>query len=256
MTFDDDAELYDRMRPTYPAQLFADLVGLTGLNGNSRVLEIGCGTGQATVPLAHLVGTLVALEPGARLAEVARRNLAEQPNARVVEATFEEWPAPDGEFDLLLSATAFHWVDPDVRMIKSTKTLRPGGSLAIISTHHVAGGTSGFFDEVQECYERFDPSTPPGLRLTPGDDITDDPNEFDESGRFGSVEFRRYDLQRTYTTDEYRDLLSTYSGHMAMPEAQRGALLHCIATVANSSYGGEVTKRYLTRLALAHTRPA
>ncbi|GIM98067.1 hypothetical protein [Paractinoplanes toevensis] len=57
--------------------------------------------------------------------------------------------------------TAFHWLDPDVRMIKAADLLRPDGSLGIVSTHHIAGGTNAFFADAQRCYERFDPTTPP-----------------------------------------------------------------------------------------------
>lgn len=50
--FDEVPELYDRARPTYPDELFADLTAITGVNERSSVLEVGCGTGQATRSLA------------------------------------------------------------------------------------------------------------------------------------------------------------------------------------------------------------
>lgn len=256
-TFDEDAELYDRMRPGYPSGLYTDLVELTGVGTTSRVLEIGSGTGQATLPLARLAGTVVGLEPGANLAAVARRNLAERPNASIVEATFEEWPLPNEPFDLVVSATAFHWVDPDVRMVKAAQALIPGGALAVVSTHHVEGGTwsadSTFNADIQACYERFDPATPPNLQMPTADDIHDDPRELDESGKFTRPTFRRYEWERTYTTAEYLDLLMTYSGHRALPRSQRNALLECIAHLIRAEHGGSVTKRYLTRLSLAKT---
>jgi 16S rRNA A1518/A1519 N6-dimethyltransferase RsmA/KsgA/DIM1 with predicted DNA glycosylase/AP lyase activity len=73
--FDEDAELYDRMRPDYPDDLFDDLAALAGLQRGSRVLELGCGTGQATLPLARRGFAVTAIELGPRLAEVARRKL-------------------------------------------------------------------------------------------------------------------------------------------------------------------------------------
>ncbi len=138
--FDEAAELYDRARPGYPAALFDDLAGLACCGPGCRVLEIGCGTGQASVPLAARGCALVCVELGPSMAAVARRNLARFPAARVVTAAFEDWPLPPEPFDLVLSATAFHWLDPAVRVVKSADALRPGGALATIATYHVAGG--------------------------------------------------------------------------------------------------------------------
>src|SRR5918912_2954256 len=92
-TFEEVPELYDRARPLYPAELFDDLVSYAGLEPGSRVLEIGCGTGQATLPLAERGFEVVCVELGAGLAAVARRKLAGFPRLEVVNAVFEEWEA-------------------------------------------------------------------------------------------------------------------------------------------------------------------
>src|SRR5687768_7131490 len=105
--FDEDAERYDRARPGYPAAVFEDLMRLARVGPGSRVLEIGCGTGQATVPLAERGCRIVAVELGAQLAAVARRKLARFPAVDVITAAFEEWPLPPEPFDLVVSATAF-----------------------------------------------------------------------------------------------------------------------------------------------------
>ncbi|MDG4810184.1 class I SAM-dependent methyltransferase [Micromonospora sp. WMMD1120] len=254
-TFGEDAELYDRCRPSYPPPLFTDLATLAGLGPHARVLEIGCGTGQATLPLARLGCAVVAMDLSPDMVAVARRNLAQFPNVTVVTSAFEDW-RPTGEpFDAVLSATAFHWLDPDVRMIRAADLLRPGGALAIVSTHHIAGGTDAFFADAQRCYERFDPSTPPGMRLTTDDETADETAEFERSARFGPVEFRRYEWQQTYTADEYRNLLMTYSGHRALAHQARDGLFACITHLIENVYDGEITKRYRNRLAIAPRTP-
>ncbi|WP_026421332.1 class I SAM-dependent methyltransferase [Actinokineospora inagensis] len=250
-TFGEDPELYHRRRPGYPRAMYADLA----VGKGTRVLEIGCGTGQATVALARSGCVVVAVELSPEMAAHATRNLAEFPDTLVVTAPFEDWPLPDGRFDLVFSATAFHWVDPDIRVAKSADALRPGGRLAVVSTFHIAGGSDAFFAEAQTCYERWDPSTPQGLRLLTSAGIPTDSTEIDVSGRFGPVAFHRYEWDQTYTTDEYTDLLLTYSNHRALPETARHGLIDDIADLADTRHGGRVTKRYLTQLAVAEVSP-
>ncbi|WP_137234730.1 class I SAM-dependent methyltransferase [Streptomyces sp. BPSDS2] len=270
-TFDEDAELYDRARPGYPPELYDDLVDLAGARPGRRVLEIGCGTGQATVPLAALGCRITAVEAGPRMAAIARRNLAEAEaaeaeaeagpgagagavSAEVVTAEFENWPLPAEPFDVVLAATAFHWIDPAVRVTRAADALHPGGALAVVRNQHVRGGTEEFFVEVQRCYERFDPATRPGMRPPEAGEVdnSDHTEEIERSGRFGDTVFRRYTWDRTYSTAEYLDVLRTYSGHRALPDAARNGLLACVAGLIDGHYGGRVTKRYLIELAVSH----
>ncbi|MDQ2934432.1 MAG: class I SAM-dependent methyltransferase [Chloroflexota bacterium] len=250
-TFDQAAELYDRARPGYPSALFDDLAIEASLHAGSRILEIGCGTGQATVSLAERGYEIVCVELGAELAAVARRKLARFPSVEVAAAPFESWPLPPRAFDAVISATAFHWIDPAIRVTKSADALRLGGVLATISIHHVAGGDERFFAAVQACYERWDPTTATARRLPNASDIASNSDELDRSGRFGPVLFRRYEWEVTYSTGEYLDLLLTYSGHRALAPAAREQLLGCIGELIQTHFHGRVTKRYLTELRIA-----
>lgn len=255
-TFDEDAELYDRARPGYPIQLYDDLVEFAGTVPRSRVLEVGCGTGKLTVPLAGRGCRITAVEAGARMAAVARRNLDEYPDVDVVTARFEDWPLPEEPYDVFVSATAFHWLDPAVRVPRAADALRPDGTLAVVRTQHVNGGTEEFFAEVQGCYERFDPATPPGLRPPAAADVdsSDHAREVAGSGRFGPTLFRRYERDLTYTTSAYLDVLRTYSGHRALADGAREGLLECVAGLIDGRYGGRVTKRYLIELGVSRRR--
>ena len=128
-TFDQVPELYDRVRPGYPPELFDDLEVVAGLTPESNVLEIGAGTGQATRSLADRGYQVVALELGSGLAEVARRRLAAFPKVEVITAAFEDWPLPREPFDLVFAATAWHWLEAYVRLAKTAHAQRPGGCL-------------------------------------------------------------------------------------------------------------------------------
>jgi SAM-dependent methyltransferase len=250
-TFDEDAERYDRARPGYPAELFDDLAALTGLKPGDRVLEIGPGTGQATVPLARRGYRIVAVELGAGLAAVARRNLARFPDVEVVNAAFEQWPLPAEPFDAVVSATAFHWIDPEARLARTADALRPGGALVVVTTHHVAGGDEAFFAAVQDCYERFMPGTAPGERLPPASGVPTLEAELEEGGRFAVAAMRRYERDIPYTSAEYLDVLATYSNHIALAREPRDKLFACIAALIDGHHGGRIAKRYLFELAVA-----
>jgi SAM-dependent methyltransferase len=252
--FDAVAERYDRIRPGYLPATVDDLVELAGLAPGDRVLEIGCGTGQLTVPLVERGLAVTAVELGAELAAVARRKLAGA--AEVVVGAFEDVPLEDGAFDLVVAATSFHWVDPAVRLAKPARILRPGGALAVVATEHVLGGTAPFFADAQDCYERWDPEhTPPGLRLTPAAEVPAAHPELDGSALFAPATQRRYEWDADYSTAQYRELLLTYSNHLAMPPETREGLLGCIGSLIDTRYGGAVTKRYLTELRVARRRP-
>jgi SAM-dependent methyltransferase len=251
LTFDEDAERYARRRPGYPEELFDDLARRVPLAPGSRVLEIGCGTGQATLPLARRGYHVTAVELGEAMAAAARHKVAAFDTVHIVRSAFEDWPLPEDGFDLVIAATSFHWVDPDIRMTKAADALRPGGALALITTHHVAGGTEDFFANSQRYYERFDPDTPPGLRAPTADEVPCDASEFDRSGRFGPVDFLRYQRDLPYTTSEYLDLIGTYSNHRALPDAARRGLFDGLAHLIDTDHGGGIVKAYLFELAVA-----
>jgi SAM-dependent methyltransferase len=252
-TFDEEAERYDRARPRYPGELVADLAGLTGLGPGSRVLEIAPGTGVLTVPLAALGCTVTAVELGPRLAEVARRNLAPYPRAGVVVSAFEDWPLPAEPFDAAVCASAAHWFDPVPWLTKISRALRPGGALATVGVHHIVGGTPGFFEEAQACYERWEPDTPPRLHL-PVTDVPRDNTDLDAAGWPGPVTFRRYERDLEYTSAEFTDVQRTSPGTIMLAPASREALLGCLGQLIDSRYGGRVTRRYLFQLRVARRR--
>src|ERR671910_1832171 len=106
-TFDGAALLYDEVRPGYPEALFDDVEDLSGIPPGGSVLEVGCGTGQATVPLARRGYRILSVELGENLAAVARRNLADYPLVEVRTGDFEHYALQEGAFDLAVSATAY-----------------------------------------------------------------------------------------------------------------------------------------------------
>src|SRR5918912_1486833 len=250
-TFEEVPELYDRARPLYPAELFDDLVADAGLEAGSRVLEIGCGTGQATLPFAERGLEVVCVELGAGLAEVARRKLASFPRVEVVHAVFEDWEAEEASFDAVVAFTAFHWVDPEAKYAKPARLLRPGGALAVAETDHVqVEGGDPFWAEVQADYDAVVPS--PENRPPPrAEEVGDLRAEIEETGLFAEVEVRRYLANVTYSAEEYIGVLDTYSPNRAMEPAKRERLFDLIRRRIEAQPSRTVRKTYLFTLNLA-----
>jgi SAM-dependent methyltransferase len=253
-TFGEVAEEYDRVRPGYSQALFDDLASLADLRPGARVLEIGCGTGQATRPLLERGYSVTAVELSPDLATVARRKLSSFSDLHIEVGDFESWPLPAERFDLVVSAQAFHWVDPSIRLIKTVAALHDGGRLALFGHEHVEGGDSEFFAQAQDCYERFMPGTPPGLRLTAADALPYVHWDLEHSGLFEAPEHRRYPFVVEYTAAEYLAVLSTYSGHRALSPDARADLFNCIERLIVEGLGGRVRKAYLTELAVARKK--
>lgn len=249
--FDDVAELYDRARPDYPPELFSDLVALTGLESGSRVLDIACGTGQATMPFARAGYRVTGVELGSNLAAVARRNLARFPRVDIEVAPFEQWAPGARRFDLVVCATAFHWLDPECRLRKVGEALRPRGAFAIVDTVHVDGGSRAFFESVQACYRRWDPATPADFRMPTAEDTPMRHEELATSALFDAIVSRRYFRELSYTADQYVDLLRTYSAQAHLPATDREALYRDIHALIEDRFDGHIRKMYLTQLNFA-----
>lgn len=130
--FDGVAAEYDRVRPVYPDELIDRAYRVAGLGDGDPVLEIGCGTGQLTRSLVARGLHVTAVEPGENLIALARQNVGSTGAAEFVNARFEDADCPPDHFRAAFSASALHWVDPDVSWRKIADALVPGGTLALI----------------------------------------------------------------------------------------------------------------------------
>lgn len=224
-TFNSAAQRYHQARPDYPAALFAELIRLADLQPGDRLLEVGCGTGKATVPLARRGYRLTCLELGPELAAAARANLAGFGGSRVVTAEFETWPPAERGFDLVFAATAWHWIDPVVKYRRAWELLRPGGHLAFWSaTHAIPAGGDSFFRDIQPVYDEIGEGLPAGASFPEPGQLPDSAAEIRASGLFEDVRVRQFDWEIRYDADGYIRLLDTFSGHLAMAGWQRDRL--------------------------------
>jgi SAM-dependent methyltransferase len=244
-SFDEAAEDYNRWRAGYPEVVVEDVLGCAHIESSSRVLEVGCGTGQLSVPLADRGIDLVAVEVGPNLAAFARQNLARFPKARVETAAFEDWLLPPEPFDAVLIANAFHWLEPDVRFSKSASGLRLGGYLTIGHAHHVRGGTPGFFEETQRYYMKWGLSDAPLFQLPSVSETPTMYPELDGRPEFGVVQRHRFEIPRQHSAESYVGWLKTDSLIASLDPDARDGFLDDIASLIDTKFDGTVSRNFL-----------
>jgi ubiquinone/menaquinone biosynthesis C-methylase UbiE len=130
--FDDVAEDYDRERRGYPDGLIDAACERGGLQAGDAVVEVGCGTGLLTTALLARGLHVEAVDPGANMIRLARRRVGEGAEVRFHHGRFEDVALPPGQFAAVFSATAFHWIEPDVGWARAAELLAPGGMLALL----------------------------------------------------------------------------------------------------------------------------
>jgi SAM-dependent methyltransferase len=238
-------------------------------------LEIGCGTGQLTVDLVTSGAPIVCAEPGPSLAEVARGKLSRFPNVEVVISSFEDFETSTLGFDVVVSATAFHWVDPKLSYAKAAVLLRSRGWLALVTNTHSRGGThtdERIAERVRHLHRRLAPEVGewdfPAAeqiqhRALSGGDIASvwarverklsDPPPVGHL--FGPPTVRTYPWLATYDTDGYLAMLASQSSYALMDPVRRNELLAGIGALIDEQLAGTVTKEYVTVLAVAGRLP-
>jgi SAM-dependent methyltransferase len=244
------ANTYHEAWPPYPAALFETIVAAPGIPPAARVLEIGGGTGRATLPLAERGFSIVGLEPGPRLAAEARHRLARFSLVNVEESLFEDARLDRESFDLVVSAQAFHWVDPAVGVPKVIDVLAPRGSIAffwrrtlvteralregIERVHTQIGGTALFRGRTFEAAE--------AIRA-----------DVETTGAFEAVAASTFSEPIVYDTAGYLRHLSVRPVNVAMPDDDRRRLLSEVARVVDAA-GGHVPLEIATLLYLARRK--
>jgi SAM-dependent methyltransferase len=225
LVFGEEAELYDETRPTYPDGLVDDLVAWTG--SERRALEVGAGTGKATRLLAARGVAVLAVEPSAEMASVARRATAGLDGVEFVISDFERADLSDRRFPLVYAAQSWHWVDPATGYAKARAALLEGGHL-VLFWNRPNWVRSALREALDEVYERFAPEMPlrPGVR----DIDAEERWELEIAGvdGFADPEVRRYDWALRHNADGYADLVATHSDVRLLDPERRGALLEGI----------------------------
>ena len=249
-------ENYHLARPPYPSSVWEVLRQRAGLRAGISILEIGAGTGLATEHLLdHGPQRLLAVEPDSRLAEFLRARL-HRPEFEVVEQAFEEVNEAPESFDLVVSATAFHWLDavPALRHIHAL--LRHGGAVALI--------WNVFGDNIRpDPFHEASAHLFAGHRESPsGGGTTQTPYGLDSEARLRDFEAASFHcdppvmFEWTLTLDPpaVRRLYATYSNVVALEAEKREELLDALEDLARGDFGGVVTRNMTTSVFIARPK--
>ncbi|MGI6200919.1 MAG: class I SAM-dependent methyltransferase [Christensenellales bacterium] len=248
-TFNTVCEQYDRWRPTYVPELYRDIFAAMPVGPGSRALEVGIGTGQATLPILQTGCAVTAVELGDQLAAFCRDKFAHYPGFEVVNQPFEAYEGPEGGFDLGYSASAFHWVPAPIGYPKMLRLLKPGGVFARFSNRPYRDkAREDLHQAMQAVYARYMPGVPEGAEHTEAD--TRAWARLAEQYGFVDTSWHLYRRTRTFTAAEYICLLGTYSDHIAIEAQTRGRFFAELEGVIED-FGGRITLFDTLGLALA-----
>ncbi len=250
-SFGADAQRYDAARPRYPDALVARIVS-SAPGATPHLLDIGCGTGIASRQFQAAGCTVLGVEPDPRMADFARGL-----GLDVEVATFEDWRHDGRTFDIVTAAQSWHWVDPSVGAAKAARVLRPGGRLAIFG--HVYEPPAEVAEAFAEAHRQAAPDSP--LNALPARrplglyqaGYAEFAERIRETGQFDEPEQWQFDWRRTYTRDQWLNLLPTTGGLTQLPPAPRAKVLNAVGDTIDS-LGGHFTMLHTTLATIATRR--
>lgn len=239
-SFGTDAARYDRARPSYPGALVDHIVAACP---GPRVVDVGCGTGIAARLFQAAGCQVLGVDPDARMADLAR-----QSGLEVEVSTFEAWDPAGREFDAVIAAQAWHWVDPVAGAARAARALRPGGLLAVF--WNVFQAPAGLREAFADVYGRvetglpFDPWARPLLEAYLAG-CAKAADAIRQTGEFAEPEQWRFDWDRPYSRAEWLDLIPTLGGHGQIPPDKLAELLAGLGAAIDAA-GGSFTMECAT----------
>ncbi|MCM1135587.1 MAG: class I SAM-dependent methyltransferase [Clostridium sp.] len=243
-TFDTVAAKYEKFRPGYTDDLYKTLFDYIDIDSSSNVVEVGIGGGQATLPILEKGCTLTAVEYGKNFSKLCRKKFEEYKNFSVITEKFENVSFADSQYDLVYSASAFHWIPEEVGYPKVYAMLKKGGAFARFANHpHPAKGNPALSAEIEKLYSTY-------YYQYYGKEVKSEKEYSKEQAaqraqiavRYGFADSRyaMFYRTRTFSAEEYVELLGTYSDHIAVEEGIRTEFFSKIKE-AIDRHGGALT---------------
>ncbi len=251
--FDNIVVDYEKIRQAYPEQLIADILDYMGPD-KVNALDIGAGTGKASAPFLEAGFNLTAVEIGANMSEYLSIKFEDYDSFNVITSAFEDAQLEEESFDLIYSATAFHWVEAEVGCPKVFRLLKDGGSFALFRYTTVPSCGEVLYEEIQKSYEKYfyKPYVKPVRKAY---EEYKEPSEIRRGFGFENLEqygfkdtkILLYKTSKVFSAKEYLALLDTFSDHRNLPDADRTALYKEIEE-AILKHGGQQEVDYVFQL--------
>lgn len=245
-SFGSDVERYDRARPTYPDELMARIRTMAP---GPDVLDVGCGTGIQARQLEAAGARVLGIEPDGRMAAYARGR-----GLDVEESRFEDWEAAGRTFDAVITAQAWHWVDPVAGAAKVKTVLRPGGLFAAF--WHVFDAPEPIGAALVEAVRDvvpdlpFDPAALMRADKAYEKGAVTTGERFGEVGGFGEPEQWRFSWERHYTRAEWLDFVPTQGFLTRLTAEQRTPILEAVGNAIDDLGGSFVLSTVTVGVAL------
>ncbi len=243
-TFDTVASAYEKFRPGYTDELYKVIFDYIPLNESCYAAEIGIGGGQATLPILKTGCNLTAVEYGKQFSELCEEKFREYRNFNIITNKFENVEFPNDTFDLIYSASAFHWVPEDIGYTKVFSMLKSGGAFARFANHpYPAKDNLPLAKEIDRIYAahyyKYYNRKQKVLTEYSREDALQRAKIAEKYG-FADIKYAIFHRTRTFSANEYSALLGTYSDHIAIEENIRKEFFLKIEEAINN-YGGSIT---------------
>lgn len=243
-TFDTVADKYEKLRPGYTDELYRTLFNYINIDSSSNVVEIGIGGGQATLPVLEKECNLTAVEYGENFSKLCRKKFGGFEKFSVITEKFENVSFTGLQYDLVYSASAFHWIPEDIGYPKVYSMLKSGGAFARFASHpYHDKGNPVLSAEIDKLYSKY-------YYQYYGKDIKQEKEYSEEqavqrariASKYGFVDIKHamFYRTRTFSAKEYVELLGTYSDHIAIEENIRMEFFSEIEEAINK-HGGLFT---------------
>ncbi len=242
-TFDTVADTYEKLRPGYVDEVYQTIFEYKPIDDTSRVVEIGIGGGQATLPFLKTGCDLLAIDYGENFCKICREKFKSYPNFSAVSGKFEDIDM-GGEYDLIYSASAFHWIDEEIGYKKVYDMLKCGGVFARFANHPFRDkGNTELSAEIDRIYAEYyytyhNKEPRPLIEYT--EHQAAERAQIAAKYGFTDIQYKLFYRTRIFTAARYRQLLGTYSDHIAIDEPIRNAFFSKIEDAINR-HGGTIT---------------
>lgn len=243
-TFDTVSSAYDKFRPGYTDELYKMIFDYIDLDQSSYTVEVGIGSGQATLPFLKTKSNLTAVEYGEHFSELCREKFKDHPNFSVITGKFEDTQFKNDTYDLVYSASAFHWVPEDIGYTKVFTMLKSGGAFARFANHpYRSKDNLQLSEDINRVYAEYYYKYYNKKQEMPKEYSEEQAAQRAEiSGKYGfeDIKYALFHRTRTFSSDEYCMLLGTYSDHIAMETSVRNEFFSKIKDAIND-HGGSIT---------------